>query len=96
MNEEDIRIYDRIISDIGDAVTRIDALTERFRDELTALETKKKPAKKDVPAAVNLSEKIVNHVLASKYMGEALGALRFYKAVLEGRADEEDNDFDPD
>ena len=96
MNEEDIRIYNRIIRDLGDAVSRTDALIDRFRDELTALETKKKPAKKDVSAAVNLSEKIINHVLASRYMSEALNALRFYEAVLEGIADEEDNDFDPD
>ena len=88
--------YEILIKHLDAAERKINAITEILREELLGLGDKKRPAKKDVKAAALMSERICNHMLAAKYISEASGAMGFYKAVLEGLADEEDNDYEPD
>ena len=88
--------YEILIKHLDAAERRINAITEILREELLSLGNKKRPAKKDVKAAALMSERICNHMLAAKYVSEASGAMGFYKAVLEGLADEDDYEYEPD
>ncbi|MBQ7184974.1 MAG: hypothetical protein IJR97_13430 [Clostridia bacterium] len=96
MQANDIRAYDDLLDHLNAARLKTDAIIEEMRDELARLEGREEPAPGDVTTGAMMGEKIINHVLASKYMAEAYGALAFYRAVLKGLADEEDNEYDPD
>ena len=92
----DIQTYSIILNHLDVARKKIDALIDEMREELSDIESEEHPSQNNVKAATLTGEKIINHVLASKYISEAYGALGFYKAVLEGLADETDEEYDPE
>ena len=96
MKTYDVHDYGILVKHLDAAERKIDAIVDVLRDELSALEDKKRPAMKDVNTAALISERLCNHVLASRYISEARSAMAFYQAVLEGLADEEEDEYVPD
>ena len=96
MKTYDAHDYEILVKHLDAAGRKVDAIVDILREELSTLENKSRPAKKDVNSAALISERLCNHILASKYISEARGAMAFYKAGLDGLADEEDDEYVPD
>ena len=70
MQANDIRAYDDLLDHLNAARLKTDAIIEEMRDELARLEGREEPAPGDVTTGAMMGEKIINHVLASKYMAD--------------------------
>lgn len=96
MKTYDAHDYEILVKHLDAAGHKVDTIVDILREELSTLENKTRPAKKDVNSAALISERLCNHILAAKYISEARSAMAFYKAVLDGLVDEEEDEYDPE